>query len=60
MEAHRLSGDIDHLMRSVVPDMQSYDEMYKEIITKVDLYDSSSSFSMEKIKYTNALPLDYL
>lgn len=60
MEVHRLSGDIDYLMRAVVPDMQSYDEMYKEMITKVDLYDVSSSFSMEKIKYTTALPLDHL
>lgn len=60
MEVHRLSGDIDYLIRSVVPDMRSYDEMYKEMIAKVNLYDVSSSFSMETIKYTTALPLDYL
>ncbi len=60
MEVHRLSGDIDYLMRSVVPDMRSYDEMYKDMIASVDLYDVSSSFSMEKIKYTTALPLDHL
>ncbi len=60
MEVHRLSGDIDYLIRAVVPDMRSYDEMYKEMISKVDLYDVSSSFSMEKIKSTTALPLDYL
>ena len=60
MEVHRLSGDIDYLMRAVVPDMQSYDEMYRQMIASVDLYDVSSSFSMEKIKYTTALPLDHL
>lgn len=60
MEVHRLSGDIDYLMRAVVPDMQSYDEMYKEMISRVDLYDVSSSFSMETIKYTTALPLFHL
>lgn len=60
MEVHRLSGDVDYLVRSVVPDMKSYDAMYKEFISKVDLYDVSSSFSMETIKYTTALPLDYL
>jgi Lrp/AsnC family transcriptional regulator len=60
MEVHRLSGDVDYLLRAVVPDMRSYDEMYKEMIAKVDLYDVSSSFSMETIKYTTALPLDYL
>jgi len=60
MEVHRLSGDIDYLIRAVVPDMQSYDEMYKEMISKVNLYDVSSSFSMERIKYTTALPLHHL
>ena len=60
MEVHRLSGDIDYLIRAVVPDMRSYDEMYKEMIGKVDLYDVSSSFSMETIKYTTALPLHYV
>ncbi len=60
MEVHRLSGDVDYLLRAVVPDIRSYDEMYKEMIAKVDLFDVSSSFSMETIKYTTALPLDYL
>tara|TARA_R110002096_G_scaffold154_11_gene801 strand:+ start:7306 stop:7764 length:459 start_codon:yes stop_codon:yes gene_type:complete len=60
MEVHRLSGDIDYLMRAVVPDMRSYDEMYKNMIANIDLYDVSSSFSMETIKYTTALPLDHL
>lgn len=60
MEVHRLSGDIDYLIRAVAPDMRSYDEMYREMIAKVDLYDVSSSFSMETIKYTTALPLDHL
>lgn len=59
MEVHRLSGEVDYLLRAVVPDIKSYDEMYKEMISKVDLYDVSSSFSMETIKYTTALPLDY-
>lgn len=60
MEVHRLSGDIDYLIRAVVPDMRSYDEMYKKMIANIDLYDVSSSFSMETIKYTTALPLDHL
>ena len=60
MEVHRMSGDVDYLMRAVVPDMKSYDNMYKDMIAKVNLFDVSSSFSMETIKYTTALPLDYL
>ena len=60
MEVHRMSGDVDYLIRAVVPDMQRYDEMYKEMIPRINLFDVSSSFSMETIKYTTALPLDYL
>jgi Lrp/AsnC family transcriptional regulator len=60
MEVHRMSGEVDYLMRAVVPDMSSYDSMYRELISKVNLFDVSSSFSMETIKYTTALPLDYL
>jgi Lrp/AsnC family transcriptional regulator len=60
MEVHRMSGDVDYLIRAVVPDMKSYDNMYKEMIGKINLFDVSSSFSMETIKYTTALPLDYL
>ena len=60
MEVHRLSGDVDYLVRAVVPDMNRYDEMYKELISRINLYDVSSSFSMETIKYSTALPLDYL
>lgn len=60
MEVHRMSGDVDYLMRAVVPDMKSYDAMYRELIGNVSLFDVSSSFSMETIKYSTALPLDYL
>jgi Lrp/AsnC family transcriptional regulator len=60
MEVHRMSGDIDYLMRAVVPDMRSYDSMYRDMIKNIELSDVSSSFSMETIKYSTALPLEYL
>ena len=59
VELYRMSGDVDYLMRVVVPDMAAYDEFYKKLIKKVELTDVSSSFAMERIKYTTALPLDY-
>lgn len=59
VEFYRMSGDIDYLLRVVVPDIGAYDEFYQRLIAKVELYDVSSSFSMEQIKYTTALPLDY-
>ncbi|KGJ87865.1 Lrp/AsnC family transcriptional regulator [Thalassotalea sp. ND16A] len=60
VEFYRLSGEHDYLLRVVIPDMQAYDRFYKKMIQKVKLSDVSSSFSMEKIKYTTALPVDYV
>ncbi len=60
VEFYRMSGDIDYLLRVVVPDIASYDAFYKRLIEEVDLQDVSSSFAMEEIKYTTALPLDYV
>ena len=59
VEFYRMSGDIDYLLRVVVPDIAAYDRFYKRLIERVPLSDVSSSFAMEQIKYTTALPLDY-
>ncbi|MFO0990293.1 MAG: Lrp/AsnC family transcriptional regulator [Alphaproteobacteria bacterium] len=59
VEFYRMSGDIDYLLRIVVPDIAGYDAVYKRLIRGTDLFDVSSSFAMEQIKYTTALPLDY-
>ena len=58
VEFYRMSGEVDYLLRVVVPDMAAYDRFYKELISEVKLTDVSSSFAMEEIKYTTALPLD--
>lgn len=59
VEFYRLSGDIDYLLRVVVPDIDAFDRLYKRLIERVDLFDVSSSFAMEQIKLTTALPVDY-
>ncbi|WAC75706.1 Lrp/AsnC family transcriptional regulator [Roseateles sp. SL47] len=59
VEFYRMSGDIDYLLRVVVPDIQAYDGVYKRLIAGNDLFDVSSSFAMEQIKCTTALPLNY-
>ena len=59
VEFYRMSGDIDYLLRVVVPDIASYDAVYKRLIQAADLSDVSSSFAMEQIKFTTALPLTY-
>jgi len=57
VECYRMSGEIDYLMRVVVTDIATYDQFYKRLIKKLKLSDVSSSFAMERIKYTTALPL---
>ena len=59
VELYRMSGEIDYMMRVVVPDIRAYDAVYKRLIAAVPLFDVSSSFAMEAIKYTTALPVDY-
>ena len=60
VEFYRMSGEIDYMLRVVVPDIQGYDRVYKKLIGIAELADVSSSFAMEQIKYTTALPLDYV
>ena len=60
VEFYRMSGDVDYLLRIVVPDIKAYDDVYKRLIRDIELSDVSSSFAMEQIKYTTALPLDYV
>jgi Lrp/AsnC family transcriptional regulator len=59
-EIHRMSGDVDYLMRIVVPDIDAYDVVYKKLISTVEFQDVSASFALETIKYTTALPLNYV
>ena len=59
VEIYRLSGEVDYLLRVVVPDIAAYDRVYKRLIAVASFADVSSSFAMERIKYTTALPVDY-
>lgn len=59
MEFYRMSGDVDYLLRIVVPDIAAYDGVYKRLIAGTQLSDVSSSFAMEQLKFTTALPLRY-
>lgn len=56
-ECHRMAGDVDYLLKIVVRDIAHYDRIYRKLIAAVpDLADVSSSFSMETMKATTALP----
>ena len=58
VEFYRMSGDVDYLMRVVVADIKAYDAFYKRLIRHTGIADVSSSFAMERIKYTTVLPLE--
>jgi Lrp/AsnC family transcriptional regulator len=59
IEAYRTSGEIDYTLKVVVPSIEAYDDFYKRLIARVDLYDVRTVFVMEQMKQTTALPLDY-
>jgi Lrp/AsnC family transcriptional regulator len=59
VEIYRMSGEVDYLMRIVVPDIDAYDVVYKKLIASVEFLDVSASFALETIKSTTALPLHY-
>lgn len=59
IELHRMSGEIDYLLKVVCKDMASFDEVYKRLISLAEFSDVSSTFSMEILKHTTELPLTY-
>jgi Lrp/AsnC family transcriptional regulator len=57
MEFYRMAGDVDYMLRVVVPDINGYDRFYKQLIAAIPLKNVTSRFAMERIKSTTALPL---
>ena len=60
VEAHRMAGEIDYLLKVRVKSTKDYDRFYRKMIEKIDLYNVTSTFSMEAMKATTALPLDII
>ena len=60
VEFYRMSGDTDYLLKIVARDIADYDRVYKKLIAVTSLHDVSSSFAMERIKSSTALPLHHL
>lgn len=59
VEAYRLTGEMDYLLRLVVPNVEVYDSVYKQMISRLDFTDITSFISMEELKFTTAVPLKY-
>jgi Lrp/AsnC family transcriptional regulator len=59
VEVYRTSGQIDYMLRILVPDIEAYDRVYRKLIGAIELYDVSTTFAMEVLKSTTVLPVDY-
>lgn len=59
VEAHRLTGNHDYILKIVLPRVEHYDVIYKQIVRKLELFDVSASISMEELKHRMAIPVGY-
>lgn len=59
VEAYRLTGTVDYIVKVVVPDIETYDVVYKRMISELDFLEIHSSISMEELKFTTAMPTRY-
>jgi len=57
LEAHRLAGDVDYILKIRVENARAYDAFYQSLISEVSIFEVTSTMSMEVIKSTTALPI---
>jgi len=57
MEFYRMAGDVDYMLRVVVPDTTAYDAFYKRLIDAISLKNVTSRFAMQRVKFTTAYAL---
>lgn len=58
MEAYRMAGEIDYLLRVAVADMAAFDALYKRLTQSIPIKNVTSHFAMERIRFTTAYPID--
>jgi Transcriptional regulators len=59
LDVYGMSGDVDYLIRAVLPDLQAHDKLYKKLIQLDNFTKVSSMFAIETIKSTTIIPLSY-
>jgi Lrp/AsnC family transcriptional regulator len=57
LEAHRLAGDIDYILKVRVKNARAYDTFYQALISEVRIFNVTALLSMEEIKSTTVLPV---
>lgn len=59
VEAHRLTGHYDYILKLVLPRVEHYDVIYRQLVKRVELFDVSASISMETLKSGLSVPVTY-
>ena len=58
LDCHLLTGDVDYLLRLVVPDVPAYEQFLRDSLTRIaSVARIKSSFALKQVKYSTALPL---
>ncbi len=57
LEAHRLAGEIDYMLKVQVPSSRDYDTFYRRLIERIEIYNVTSHLSMETLKANGPLPV---
>lgn len=60
VEAYRLTGTVDYILKVIVSDMAAYDKVYKTMIGRLEFNQINSMIAMEELKFTTAVPTKYL
>lgn len=59
VEVHRLTGNFDYILKLVLPNVEHYDVIYRQLVKRVELFDMSAYISMETVKLATGLPTHY-
>ncbi|MCR8726323.1 Lrp/AsnC family transcriptional regulator [Frigidibacter sp. ROC022] len=57
LEAHRLAGEIDYILKVRVSNARAYDTFYQALISEVKIHNVTALLSMQEIKATTELPI---
>ena len=58
LEAHRLAGDVDYILKVRVSDPAAYDAFYRSLTADISIFNVTSLLSMEEIISRTSLKLD--
>ena len=59
VEVYRLTGNVDYIMKIVLPNVEHYDVIYKRLVARIELFEMSAYISMETLKFGTAVPTRY-